>query len=228
MKFKLDRLFGDDNAIIGGIALLNGHPVTVKGNERGKNIEECCERNFVMPNPKGYCKALRLMKQAEKFNRSVVSVVNTPEAFCGVEAEERGQGIANNLYELSSLEVPVLCILIGEGGSGDALATAVGNEGWIFENATFSLLSPEGYSAILWKDSRKAKEAASIMNASPNNLISLGIVDKIVPEYGGEMEQNLSKIAQYLNVEIKDFLRKCRSKIGRELALERQARFNKF
>lgn len=230
VEFKGDRLYGDDNAIIGGIALLNGHPVTVIGNEHGKNIEECCKRNFGMPNPEGYRKALRLMKQAEKFSRPIVSFVNTSGAFCGVEAEERGQGvaIANNLYELSSLEVPVLCILIGEGGSGGALATAVGNEVWIFENATFSVVSPEGYSTILWKDSGKAKEAASIMNASPSNLLRLGIVDKIVPEYGGATEQNLSKIAQYLNLEIKDFLRKCKYKTGRELALERQARFNKF
>ena len=149
-----DRNFGDDGAIIGGIGRLNGLPVTILAQVKGRNLRENKASNFAMPHPEGYRKALRLAHQAEKFHRPIICLIDTPGAFCGVEAEERGQGeaIARNLYEMSSLETPILSVLIGEGGSGGALAMAVADEVWILENAVYSILSPEGYAAILWKD----------------------------------------------------------------------------
>ncbi len=182
-----DRSFRDDPAIIGGIGFLDGQPVTVIAEHKGKDIRECQERNYGMPMPEGYRKALRLMKQAEKFNRPIVSFINTSGAFCGIEAEERGQGeaIARNLREMSALKVPVLCIFIGEGGSGGALATAVGNEVWMLENATYSILSPEGFASILWKDSSRAKEASEVMHITAQDLYRLHVIEKIIPEFGG-------------------------------------------
>ena len=164
-EFHGDRLYGDDPAIIGGIAYFKERPVTVIAQEKGTNTKENIMRNFAMPSPEGYRKALRLMKQAEKFHRPVICFVDTPGAFCGLEAEERGQGeaIARNLYELSGLKTPVLSIVIGEGGSGGALALAVADEVWMLENSIYSILSPEGFASILWKDSTKAKEAAKVM-----------------------------------------------------------------
>lgn len=151
----------DDPAIVGGIGFLEGRPVTVVGQQKGRDLKEQVERNFGMPNPEGYRKALRLMKQAEKFHRPIVCFVDTSGAFCGIEAEERGQGeaIARNLMEMAGLTVPVLSIVIGEGGSGGALAMAVGNEVWCLENSVYSVLSPEGFAAILWKDGKRADEA---------------------------------------------------------------------
>lgn len=225
-----DRAFRDDPAIIGGIAFLDGQPVTVIAEHKGKDIKECQERNFGMPMPEGYRKALRLMKQAEKFHRPIISFINTSGAFCGIEAEERGQGeaIARNLREMSALKVPVLCIFIGEGGSGGALATAVGNEVWILENATYSILSPEGFASILWKDSSRAKEASEVMHITAQDLKELQIVEKIIPEFGGADESTTEAIGGYLKDQIKEFLGRYRGMDGDAIAAERYERFRKF
>lgn len=225
-----DRAFRDDKAMIGGLAFLDGQPVTIIADEKGKDFKECQERNFGMPMPEGYRKALRLMKQAEKFNRPVISFVNTSGAFCGIEAEERGQGeaIARNLMEMSSLKVPVLCLMIGEGGSGGALATAVGNEVWMMENATYSILSPEGFASILWKDANRAKEASEVMNITAQDLKCLGVIEEIIPEFGGADHKTTEAIAGYMKEHIKDFLRKYDGMSGEQIAEERYQRFRKF
>ncbi|MGN0155604.1 MAG: acetyl-CoA carboxylase carboxyltransferase subunit alpha [Lachnospiraceae bacterium] len=225
-----DRYFGDDAAIVGGLGFLDGQPVTVIADIKGKDFKECEKRNFGMPMPEGYRKALRLMKQAEKFNRPIISFVNTPGAFCGIEAEERGQGeaIARNLLEMSSLKVPVLCILIGEGGSGGALATAVGNEVWMMENATYSILSPEGFASILWKDSNKAKEASEVMNITAEDLKRLGVIEKILPEFGGADKKTVEAIGGFMKENIKLFLEKYSGMTGEEIAQQRYERFRNF
>lgn len=225
-----DRAFRDDKAMIGGLAFLDGQPVTIIADEKGKDFKECQERNFGMPMPEGYRKALRLMKQAEKFNRPVISFVNTSGAFCGIEAEERGQGeaIARNLMEMSSLKVPVLCLMIGEGGSGGALATAVGNGVWMMENATYSILSPEGFASILWKDANRAKEASEVMNITAQDLKRLGVIEEIIPEFGGADHKTTEAIAGYMKEHIKDFLRKYDGMSGEQIAEERYQRFRKF
>lgn len=179
-----DRMSRDDGAIVSGIATVHGIPVTVIGQQKGRNMKQNIKRNFGMPYPEGYRKALRLMKQAEKFHRPIICFIDTPGAFCGIEAEERGQGeaIARNLFEMSSLKTPILSIVIGEGGSGGALALAVANEVWMLENSTYSILSPEGFSSILWKDSRRADEAAAIMKITADDLYDLKIINKVIPE----------------------------------------------
>lgn len=179
-----DRMSRDDGAIVSGIATVHGIPVTVIGQQKGRNIKQNIKRNFGMPYPEGYRKALRLMKQAEKFHRPIICFIDTPGAFCGIEAEERGQGeaIARNLFEMSALKTPILSIVIGEGGSGGALALAVANEVWMLENSTYSILSPEGFSSILWKDSRRADEAAAIMKITADDLYDLKIINKVIPE----------------------------------------------
>ena len=170
-----DRNFGDDKSIIGGIASLEGMPVTVIGEQKGKNVKENMERNFGMPEPEGYRKALRLMKQAEKFKRPIITFIDTPGAYPGMGAEERGQGeaIARSIMEMSRLKVPIICIVIGEGSSGGALAIGVGNKIVMLENAVYSVLSPEGFASILYKDSTKAKEAAENMKMTANDLKKL-------------------------------------------------------
>ncbi len=225
-----DRAFRDDPAIIGGIGFLDGQPVTVIADHKGKDLKECQMRNYGMPMPEGYRKALRLMKQAEKFNRPIISFVNTSGAFPGIEAEERGQGeaIARNLMEMASLKVPVLCIFIGEGGSGGALATGVGNEVWMLENATYSILSPEGFASILWKDSGKAREASEVMRITAQDLKHLKVIDQIIPEFGGADDSTAEAISGYLKEKIKEFLEKYRGKSGEEIAAERYGRFRKF
>lgn len=225
-----DRYYADDKAIVGGIAFLDKQPVTVIADVKGKTIQECQMRNFGMPLPEGYRKAIRLMKQAEKFNRPIISFVNTSGAFCGLEAEERGQGeaIARNLLEMSDLKVPVLCILIGEGGSGGALGTAVGNEVWMLENATYSILSPEGFASILWKDANRAQEASEVMNITAQDLHRLGIIEKIIPEFGGANADSEKAIGEYLKIQIKEFLGKYDGKKGEEIAEERYQRFRAF
>ena len=179
-----DRLYGDDRAVIGGIAQIGERYVTVIGEQKGRSTKENKLRNFGMPNPEGYRKALRLMKQAEKFGRPIILFVDTPGAFCGVEAEERGQGeaIARNLFELAGLTVPVLSIIIGEGGSGGALALAMANEVWMLENSVYSILSPEGFAAILWKNGKRAAEAAEVMKMTAAELEELGVIDKVLAE----------------------------------------------
>ena len=227
---KGDALGKEDASIYGGIATYHGIPVTVIGHRKGNDLAENLKCNFGMPGPEGYRKALRLMKQAEKFNRPIISFVNTPGAFCGVEAEERGQGeaIARNLLEMSALKVPVLCILIGEGGSGGALATAVGNEVWMMENATYSILSPEGFASILWKDADRAREASEVMNITSEDLKRLGVIERIVPEYGGADQSTVEAIGGYLKEHIKEFLQKYTGMTGEQIAEERYERFRKY
>lgn len=230
VEAKGDRAFGDDQAIMGGIAMLNGQPITVIADMKGNTIEECRKRNFGMPLPEGYRKALRLMKQAEKFGRPIVSFVNTAGAYCGIEAEERGQGeaIARNLLEMSALKVPVLCIVIGEGGSGGALATAVGNEVWMMENATYSILSPEGFASILWKDASAAPKASEVMNITAQDLKRLGVVEKIIPEFGGANPNTVEAIGEYMRDEIVKFLDACEGKDWESFAEDRYKRFRKY
>ena len=230
MEFHGDRGVRDDNAIIGGIATLDGQPVTVIGIRKGHTTKENIRCNFGMPSPEGYKKALRLMKQAEKFGRAVIAFVDTPGAFCGLEAEERGQGeaIARNLLEMSDLKVPVLSVVIGEGGSGGALALAVGNEVWMMENATYTILSPEGFASILWKDSRKAPEAAEVMKVTAAHLKELGIIERIIPEEYPASEENLPEIAEYMKIRMKQFLEKQAGKSGEQIAQERYERFRKM
>lgn len=225
-----DRGFADDKALIGGIGFIEGQPVTVVADIKGKDFKECQERNFGMPLPEGYRKALRLMKQAEKFHRPVLSFINTSGAYCGIEAEERGQGeaIARSLREMSALKVPVLCILIGEGGSGGALATAVGNEVWMLENATYSILSPEGFASILWKDSSKAREASEIMRITAQDLKLLHVIDKIIPEFGGADSATAEAIGGYLKEQIMSFLERYRGMTGEEIAARRYERFRRY
>lgn len=225
-----DRYFRDDPAIVGGVASLEGRPVTVIGVEKGSNLKECQKRNYGMPSPEGYRKALRLMKEAEKFNRPIITFVNTSGAYPGMEAEMNGQGeaIARNLFEMSGLKVPVLALMIGEGGSGGALALAVGNEVWMMENATYSILSPEGFSSILWKDGSRAKEAAEVMKLTAQDLLELGVVDTIIPEYGGADEDALVSISRFMKLHMKDFLQKMSGKEGAQLAQERYDRFRQF
>ena len=184
MEMHGDRYFGDDKAIIGGIASIENIPVTVIGEQKGKSTKENMERNFGMPNPEGYRKALRLMKQAEKFNRPIITFIDTPGAYPGLGAEERGQGeaIAKNLLEMSSLEVPIICVVIGEGSSGGALAIGVGDKILMLENSIYSVLSPEGFASILYKDSSLYKKAAKEMKITAKDLKKLGIIDEIIKE----------------------------------------------
>ena len=230
VEFHGDRYFADDKAIIGGVARFHGTPVTVIAQAKGRNTKENIERNFGMPEPEGYRKALRLMKQAEKFSRPVICLVDTPGAFCGLEAEERGQGeaIARNLLELSDLKVPVLSIVIGEGGSGGALALAVGNEVWMMENATYTILSPEGFASILWKDSKKAKEAAAVMKLTAADLYQMGMIEHVIPEAEPVSRENINDIAGYLENGIADFLEKYGEEEPEKLLEHRYERFRKM
>ncbi len=222
-----DRYFGDDKSIVGGIALLEKIPVTVIGEQKGKNIKENMERNFGMPEPEGYRKALRLMKQAEKFKRPIITFIDTPGAYPGMGAEERGQGeaIAKNLMEMSKLKVPIICIVIGEGSSGGALAIGVGDKIVMLENAVYSILSPEGFASILYKDSSKAKEAAENMKLTAKDLKKLGIIDKIIeePENGAQndFETICENMKEYLLKEIK----KLEKLTERELVEQRYKKF---
>ncbi|SCI80681.1 Acetyl-coenzyme A carboxylase carboxyl transferase subunit alpha [uncultured Clostridium sp.] len=179
-----DRLYKDDPSIIGGIGKIEDFNVTLIGHQKGKDLNEQVKRNFGMPHPEGYRKALRLMEQAEKFNRPIITLIDTPGAFCGIEAEERGQGeaIAKNLREMSSLTVPIISIVIGEGGSGGALGIGVANEIVMLENSVYSVISPEGLSSILFKDSSKSKEASNLMKLTSLDLKELGVVDYIIKE----------------------------------------------
>lgn len=230
IEFHGDRAFGDDKAIIGGIAWLYGQPVTVIGVQKGNDVSECALRNYGMTSPEGYRKALRLMKQAEKFNRPIICFVNTSGAYPGMEAEERGQGeaIAKNLFEMSGLKVPVLSVIIGEGGSGGALGLAVGNEVWMLENSTYSILSPEGFASILWKDGKRAEEAASVMGITADDLASLQVIEEIIPEFGGADASTVADIAGYMREKLTAFLRKYDNMDGESIAMERYLRFRKY
>ena len=204
MEFHGDRLFGDDGAVIGGIASLKGQPVTVIGIQKGHTLEENVNCNFGQPNPEGYRKALRLMKQAEKFHRPIILFVDTPGAFCGLEAEEGGVGeaIARNLFEMSNIKVPILSIMIGEGGSGGALALAVCDELAMLEHALYSVISPRGFASILWKDPSREKEAADLMKITADDLYNFGVCDKIISESVGgahtDPAQTADNISEYL------------------------------
>ena len=227
IEFHGDRNFGDDAAICGGIAYFQGKPVTVIAQMKGKSTAENLARNFGMPEPEGYRKALRLMKQAEKFHRPIICFVDTPGAFCGMEAEERGQGeaIARNLYEMSALKTPILSVLIGEGGSGGALAMAVADEVWILENAVYSILSPEGYAAILWKDGSQAARAAKAMKLTSYDLYKAGFVEKIIPEPEVYTLDSIINVFDNLEENISVFLKNSKSMTEEERVEQRYQRF---
>lgn len=222
-----DRYFADDKAIIGGIATFHGMPVTVVAQAKGTNTKENIERNFGMPSPDGYRKARRLMQQAEKFRRPVICFVDTPGAFCGIEAEERGQGeaIARSIYEMSALKTPVLSIVIGEGGSGGALAMATADEVWMMENSIYSILSPEGFASILWKDAAKAKDAAAVMKLTAEELKNQGIVDLVFAEPENYTAVNMQETASRLEKEILRFLAQYTAYSEEELTERRYQRF---
>lgn len=230
IEFHGDRYFKDDGAIVGGIASFHGMAVTVIGQEKGKNTKDNIKRNFGMPSPDGYRKALRLMKQAETFGRPIICFVDTPGAFCGLEAEERGQGeaIARNLFEMADLTVPVLSVVIGEGGSGGALAMAVGNEVWMMENSIYSILSPEGFASILYKDSKKASDAARVMKITARDLIELGLIERVILEEEPACEENLPMIAEEMDVAIGEFLERYTKMSKEELANQRYDRFRRM
>ncbi|SEI77511.1 acetyl-CoA carboxylase carboxyl transferase subunit alpha [Streptococcus equinus] len=226
MELHGDRHFADDGAIVGGIARLEGRPVTVIGIQKGKNLQENLKRNFGQPNPEGYRKALRLMKQAEKFGRPVVTFINTAGAYPGVGAEERGQGeaIARNLLEMSDLKVPIIAIIIGEGGSGGALALAVADKVWMLEHSMYAILSPEGFASILWKDGSRATEAAELMKITAGELYNMDVVDKVIPEHGYFSSEIVEMIKTNLIAELDEL-----SKLPLEELLEnRYQRFRKF
>lgn len=199
-----DRNYKDDKAVVGGIAMLEGMPITVIGIQKGNSTEENIIRNFGSPHPEGYRKALRLMKQAEKFGRPVITFINTAGAYCGVGAEERGQGeaIARNLFEMSGLKTPIISIIIGEGGSGGALALAVADKVWMLENSIYSILSPEGFASILWKDSTRSDEAAELMKLTAKDLLDLKIIDRIIPEHLGGADNDFEYTADILKESI--------------------------
>lgn len=230
MKLHGDRLYRDDGAIVSGIASIEGQFVTVIGQQKGRNLKENEKRNFGMPYPEGYRKALRMMRQAEKFHRPIICFIDTPGAFCGMEAEERGQGeaIARNLYEMAGLTVPILSIVIGEGGSGGALALGVANEVWMLENATYSVLSPEGFASILWKDSKRAAEAAETMKITASELCKLGIIEKVIKEDEAVTNENCQDICEKMREGILTFLKKYSGMKAEDIVNERYERFRKF
>lgn len=225
-----DRTFKDDKSIIGGIGFLEDLPVTIIGIQKGNNVEENIERNFGSPHPEGYRKALRLMKQAEKFKRPIITFINTSGAYCGIGAEERGQGeaIARNLFEMSKINVPTISIIIGEGGSGGALALAVSDRVWALENSIYSILSPEGFASILWKDATRAKEAAELMKITAFELEKMGIIEKIIPEVEGGVHFDFVYTANILKEELIKEIKNLLGLNTKDLLEKRYNRFRKF
>lgn len=225
-----DRNYRDDKSIIGGIGLLEDIPVTIVGIQKGKNLKENMERNFGSPYPEGYRKALRLMKQAEKFKRPIICFINTPGAYCGVEAEERGQGeaIARNLLEISQLTVPIISIIIGEGGSGGAIALACGDRVWALENSIYSILSPEGFASILLKDSSKAQEVSEIMGMTSYDLLEKGIIEKIIKEPDGGAQNDINFVANEIKSNLINEIKILQNKTVRELLNQRYLRYRDF
>lgn len=221
-----DRSFRDDGAIIGGIGWLGDQAVTVVGIQKGKSLQDNLNRNFGQPHPEGYRKALRLMKQAEKFGRPVVTFINTAGAYPGVGAEERGQGeaIARNLMEMSDLKVPIIAIIIGEGGSGGALALAVADHVWMLENSIYAVLSPEGFASILWKDGTRAMEAAELMKITSHELLEMEVVDKVISERSLSAKELLARVKNELQTEIEQLKQLSLEK----LVEERYQRFRKY
>ena len=221
-----DRSFRDDGAIIGGIGWLGDQAVTVVGIQKGKSLQDNLNRNFGQPHPEGYRKALRLMKQAEKFGRPIVTFINTAGAYPGVGAEERGQGeaIARNLMEMSDLKVPIIAIIIGEGGSGGALALAVADRVWMLENSIYAVLSPEGFASILWKDGTRAMEAAELMKITSHELLEMEVVDRVISERGLSAKELLARVKNELQTEIEQLKQLSLEK----LLEERYQRFRKY
>ncbi len=218
-----DRRFGDDGAIIGGIGFLNGRPVTVIGMERGTTVEERMKRNFGYPSPEGYRKALRLMKEAEKFHRPVICFIGCAGAYCGIDAEERGQGeaIAENLYEMMGLKTPIISVVVGEGGSGGALALGVCDTAIMLENAVYSVISPEGCASILWKDSAKADEAAEALKLTAQDLYGFDVIEKVITEEAKTEAEICSDLKAFICTEIAE-----KEKMSMEELLD--ARYAKF
>ena len=225
-----DRLFGDDPAVIGGLARLNGTPVTVIGIEKGVDTKDKVVRNFGSANPEGYRKALRLMKQAEKFHRPVVCLVDTSGAYCGIGAEERGQGsaIAMNLMEMLNLRTPVISILIGEGGSGGALALAVADEVWMLENAVYSVISPEGAASIIWKDASRVEAAAEALRMTAEDLLCMEIIERIFNEPDAECERGFEEVYLAIKSALTDTFNKNINKPIRELLDARYEKYRKI
>lgn len=222
-----DRLYGDDEAIVSGIAKYKGKPVTVIGHQRGKDTKENIRRNFGMPHPEGYRKALRLMKQAEKFNRPIITFIDTKGAYPGKAAEERGQSeaIARNLLEMGGITVPIICIVIGEGGSGGALGLGIGDRIFMLENSTYSVISPEGAASILWKDAAYAQKAAESMKITAYDLERLGIVDSVIPEIRGGAHRDIAAQANHIDEVISNALRELLSLDESQLL---EGRFDKY
>lgn len=229
VELRGDRLYGDDQAVVSGVAFYKGKPVTVIVITRGRDIEENIRRNFGSPNPEGYRKALRMMKAAEKFHRPVIMLIDTKGAGCAVEAEERGQGeaIARCLYESASLRVPMISFITGEGGSGGALALASGDEVHMLENAVYSILSPEGFSSILYKNSKMAKEASEIMKITSEDLHALGIIDGIISEYD-DINTSFDQVVSDMDHVIERFLSETRDISVDKLLEKRYDRFRAF
>lgn len=229
MELHGDRGVKDDAAIVGGIGLIDGIPVTIIGHQKGRDVQENIKRNFGMPHPEGYRKALRLMKQAEKFNRPIICLIDTPGAYCGLGAEERGQGeaIAKNLIEMAGLSVPVISVVIGEGGSGGALALGVANMVYMLEHAIYSVLSPEGFASILWKDASRSAEAAELMKITAKDLMRFGIIDGILPEFGAA-NVDLQQTAQALKATILHDIETLASLSCEALIQQRSDKFRKI
>jgi len=225
-----DRVFGDDKAIVGGLARFEGDPVVAIGHQKGRDTRENIARNFGMPHPEGYRKALRLMELAAKFRKPIITFIDTPGAYPGLGAEERGQAeaIARNLREMAGLGTPIVCVVTGEGGSGGALAIGVANRVLMLEHAIYSVISPEGCAAILWGDAAKAPEAAALMRITAPDLLKLGVIDGIVPEPTGGAHRNWEETAENLRGPLRDALWELRSRTPEELVALRYEKFRKI
>lgn len=225
-----DRRYGDDGAIVGGVGQINGHAVTIVGTEKGHSVQENIKRNFGSPHAEGYRKAIRLFEQAEKFNRPVITIVNTSGAFCDVEAEDRGigQAIAESMQTMAGLTVPTITILMGEGGSGGALALAVSNKVWMMENAMYSVLSPEGFATILWKDPSRVPEAAEYMKFTAPDLLDFKVIDQIIPEHYGKKALDHDVQAQLIKEMVLEEIDQQLVMSKADLIAAKEARFNQF
>ena len=225
-----DRLFADDEAIVGGVGTLDNKPVTVIGIQKGRDLKENLKTNFGSPHPEGYRKALRLMKQAEKFKRPVITFINTAGAYCGIGAEERGEGeaIAKNLLEMSDLKVPIISIVTGEGGSGGALALALADEVWMMEYSIYAILSPEGFASILWKDGKRADEAAELMKITAAELLELDVIDRVIPETLKGKKLSEDKIIRMMKKLLIEKITELSKISTKELIENRYQRFRKF
>lgn len=225
-----DRRYGDDGAIVGGVGQINGRAVTIVGTEKGHSVQENIKRNFGSPHAEGYRKAIRLFEQAEKFNRPVITIVNTSGAFCDVEAEDRGigQAIAESMQTMAGLTVPTITILMGEGGSGGALALAVSNKVWMMENAMYSVLSPEGFATILWKDPSRVPEAAEYMKFTAPDLLDFKVIDQIIPEHYGKKALDHDVQAQLIKEMVLEEFDQQLAMSKVDLIAAKEARFNQF